>query len=134
MVKKRGKVIWEPAQDIHERIIDLTRTLNLPWLKTSRIFSYRSYNSSTRAYARIWGLSKIFQLALDLSPAYVIEVISEKFDRLPHHEQNKVLIHELVHIPKTFSGALAPHTHRRRGRRGFEDRVHDLVNLFNSKK
>ncbi|MBI2103734.1 hypothetical protein HYT59_01875, partial [Candidatus Woesebacteria bacterium] len=106
----------------------LVQNLNLSWIETSRIYSFRSYHSSTRAYARIWGLSRIFQLALEVKPAYVIEVISEKFDRLDQKEQDKVLIHELVHIPKTFSGSLAPHIRRRRGRPGFEDRVRDLVN------
>ena len=69
--------------------------------------------------ARVWGLGRIWQQALDLSPAYIIEVISEKFDRLAEKEQDVILIHELLHIPKTFSGALVPH--RRRG--GVNDRI-----------
>ncbi len=128
MIKKvTGKVVWEPADDISARILALIDTLNLPWIKSSRIYSFRSHNSSTRAYARIWGLSRIFQLALDIEPAYVIEVISEKFDKLSAREQDKVLVHELVHIPKTFSGSLAPHTRRSGGKKGFEDRVRELV-------
>lgn len=128
--KVKKKVEWEKAPDIHERILHLVKSLELTWVDTSRIFSFRSQNSSARAYARIWGLSKVFQMALETPPGYVIEVISEKFDPLPTHKQDEVLIHELVHIPKTFSGSLLPHTRRRRGRPGFHDKVYDLVNMF----
>lgn len=128
--RRNPPVVWEEAEDIEKRIHQLTHKLDLQWVKTSRVFSFRSYNSKTRAYARIWGLSRIFQLALKIEPAYIIEVVSEKFDKLNQNEQDKVLIHELVHIPKTFSGSLSPHTRRRRGRKGFEDRVRELVNQY----
>lgn len=127
---RQKKVEWLKAPDIHKRILMLARSLELNWIDTSRIYSFRSHHSSTRAYARIWGLSRIFQLALETDPAYVIEVISEKFDKLPVEQQDKILIHELVHIPKSFSGSLAPHRRRRKGRPGFEDRVRELVNQF----
>lgn len=131
----RKKVVWEKAEDIDSEIKILVSALNLDWIDTSNLHTFRSYNASTRAYARIWGLSRIFQLALGIKPAYVIEVISEKFDKLPKHEQDKILIHELTHIPRSFSGSLAPHRRRRRGRKGFEDRVSELVNEYmNNKK
>lgn len=74
------------------------------------IKAVRSFGSSSKAIARIWGLPRVWQIVLDLKPQYVVEIISEKFDKMSVDQQNRVLIHELAHIPKTFSGALIPHT------------------------
>jgi len=127
MFRKRtkGRIIWENAPDIKKRILKIVSHIDLSWLKTSSLHCFRSRNSASRAYARIWGLSKIWQLALNLNPSYVIEVLSERFDRLPMSDQDKVLLHEIAHIPKNFSGSLLPHV-RRRGKRNFEDRVEEL--------
>ena len=89
------------------------------------IYCFRSNNSTSRAYARIWGLSKIWQLALKHKPGYVIEVLAQRFDKLSEREQDRVLLHELAHIPKNFSGSLLPHT-KSRGKRNFHDRVDEL--------
>nr|HVZ58780.1 putative metallopeptidase [Patescibacteria group bacterium] len=86
----------------------------LPYLKSERIFVYRTTGSKARAYARTWGFPKIFQDALSVEPAYVIEVLSKYYDKLAEDEKKKILIHELLHIPKNFSGALLPHQSRGR--------------------
>ncbi len=78
-------------------------------INLDQVYFVRSYNSKTRAYARVWGLSRIFQVAAGFKPTYVIEVLSEHFDKLNEKEKMKVLIHEFMHIPKTFSGALLSH-------------------------
>src|SRR3990167_10460641 len=95
---RNAKVEWGRAPDIKKRLEILANELNLEWLKKSRIYCFRSKNSKTNASARIWGLPRIWQEALGEKPAYVIEVISEKFDNLDFTNQQKVLIHEVVHI------------------------------------
>jgi len=123
-----SKPEWEDAPDISERIKYLLSVVDMPWVIKSRVFCFRSYQSSARAYARIWGFNKVWQLALDQDPAYVIEVLSEKYDGLPKHKQDEVLLHELCHIPKTFSGALLPHTHKGHG--SFHGKLRQLVSAY----
>ena len=108
-MKKSAQLSWERAPEIKKALRGVLQILDLPYVKLSRIYCYRSHGSSSRSYARIWAFPKIFQDALDLEPAYVIEVLAKYYDKLPHDEQMKVLIHELLHIPKNFSGALLPH-------------------------
>ncbi len=127
--KRKGRVDWQEAPDVGKRINKLVSLLDLTWIDTKSIFCFRSINSTAKAYARIWNFSKVWQLALKRKPAYVIEVLSEHFDRLSDKEKDKVLIHELVHIPKNFSGSLLPHI-RKRGKRNFHDKVDWLVSLY----
>ena len=103
---------WEKAEDIRKELKELLAIIDMPYIRLDRIFCYRTYGSKARAYARTWGFPKIFQQALDVEPAYVIEVVSKYFDPLDNDKRKKVLIHELLHIPKNFSGALVPHQTR----------------------
>lgn len=99
----------ELAPDIDKRIKVIVRALCLDHVSGKHIICMRSTGAKTRAIARIWGLPRIWQQALYLNAYYIIEVVSEKFDRLSPEEQDRTLIHELMHVPKTFSGALVPH-------------------------
>jgi len=100
---------YEHATDIQERINRIVKKLELEHVDLDRTICMRSYGSKGRAIARVWALPKIFQKALDARAYYIIEIISHKFDSLSREEQDKTLIHELMHIPKTFSGGLVPH-------------------------
>ena len=105
---------WEKAPDLQKEVENLIKNLKLNYIDPKRIKVFRSYGSKSRARARIWSLPRIWQQALKVKPHYCIEVLSEKFDQLSVADQTRVLIHELLHIPKTFSGSLLPH--RGRGR------------------
>ena len=118
-------IVWREDKKLRQRLKKTIKEAGVNWVKTSRVFTYRSQNAKTRAYARIWGLSRIWQKALKEDPAYILEVISEKFDRLSDHEKSKVLLHEVAHIPKNFSGALVPHI--RRGKGNFNKKVNKLI-------
>lgn len=105
---------WEEANDIHKDLSHIIRHIELPHIDLTRIYCYRTSGSKVKAYARTWSFPKIFQRALDVKPAYVIEVLSQHYDKLDDDKKKKVLIHELLHIPKNFSGALLPHKTRSR--------------------
>lgn len=105
---------WQKAHDVKQDIIDILKIIDLPYIRPERIFCYRTAGSKARAYARTWSMPKIFQDALGITPAYVIEVLSNHYDKLDDDARKKVLIHELLHIPKNFSGALLPHHTRSR--------------------
>ena len=129
---KKESLNWIEAPDVEKRVKLLLSKINPNWQKKGKIFFFRSTGSKARAYARIWGLPRIWQQALVQEPAYVIEVISEKFDKLPEKEKDHVLMHELAHIPQTFSGSLVPHF--KRGKRKFHDRIKRLQTQFDRHK
>jgi len=103
---------YEVAPEIKKQICVLAKKLNLNYLNVNNIHCIRSYDAKTRAYARIWGMAKLFKEVAGLEPHYIIEVNAKKFDKLPEREKIKTLVHELMHIPKTFSGALLSHRSR----------------------
>ncbi len=105
---------WEEAEDVRKDIVEILKVLKFPHIKSSRIFCFRTNGSKSRSYARIWAMPKIFQRALSIESAYVIEVLSKHYDKLDDDNRKKVLIHELLHIPKNFSGALLSHRSRSR--------------------
>lgn len=103
---------WDRANDIKTQIKVLVKSLHFDHIDAKRIICFRSVGSSSRARARIWSFPRVWQQALNLPPHYVIEVLSKHFDHLSKDDQTRVLIHELLHIPKTFSGSLTPHRGR----------------------
>jgi predicted metallopeptidase len=103
-------ISYERAPDVEERAKKIAEFLRLEHLDKSRLYFYRSKGSKSRhVQARIHGLGRIWFDALAIEPRYIIEVISEEFDKLGGEERDKVIIHELMHIPKGFSGGFVPH-------------------------
>lgn len=102
----------ESAPDIHTLVVDVTHRVPFVHVDPTRITCMRSTHATSRARARIWSFPKIWQMALKHPPHYIIEVLSQHFDHLSTDEKTRVIIHELMHIPKNFSGALIPHRGR----------------------
>ncbi len=113
--KKATRIDWQPAPDVGKRIKYLSTKLELDWLKKDKIYAFRSEGSKAKAYARIWGLPRVWQKALQEDASYIIEVLSEKYDKLSEKDRDKVLLHEIVHIPRNFSGSLVPHYRKGNG-------------------
>jgi len=104
------------APDVKRLVDEIVDSLGLFHIVPQFVYCYRSKGSKSRhTIARIHGLGKIWQDALRRQPAYIIEVISERYDWLSDENKEKTLIHELLHIPKGFSGGFRPH-------RGYIDR------------
>ena len=100
---------FEPAPDIKEKVESMVLALGMDHIDTSRVVCMRSFGSTSDAHARIWSMPSIWKKALGIKAHYVIEAISEKYDRFDDDEKDRTLIHELMHIPRTFSGALVNH-------------------------
>jgi predicted metallopeptidase len=104
---------YAKAPDVEEEARAIVLALRLDHIDLERIQFYRSIGSRSRGVqARIHGLGRIWFDALQLQPRYIVEVIAEKFDRLDERERQKVIIHELMHIPAAFSGGFVPHKGR----------------------
>lgn len=122
------------APELKKEIELTVRILGLSYIKTEHIHVFESRGSKGTVVARIWSMPRIWQLALGQEPHYCLEVIKERFDRLSGEEKRKVLIHELLHIPKNFSGALLSHNHNgRRINRKVVDNLYLQYLQFSSK-
>ena len=101
---------YELASDIIPRLIEISKTLGMDHVRLSGVYAIRSRGSGARrTIARCHALGKIWQLALEIKAIYIIEVIHEQFDKMSNEEQDKVLIHELMHIPLSFGGGFKHH-------------------------
>ena len=101
---------YYPAPDVEKLFMDVVSSLGFEHIDCSKIRFFRSRGSkSKRTIARIHGLPRIWQHGLGIKPHYLLEVVSERYDPLSEEEREKTLIHELLHIPKGFSGGFRPH-------------------------
>jgi predicted metallopeptidase len=103
-------MFYETDYEIQDIAKDIITKLNFDHINTEKILCVRSHGSkSRRTIARIHGLPKIMQIAMNTKAFYVIEIISENFDKLSHEDKMKTLIHELMHIPRCFGGGFRGH-------------------------
>lgn len=96
-------------KELSDRVRHIVEALNLHH-DLSRVTCVRSNGSSSRrALARCHALPRVMQKALGTKAHYVIEVVSENFDKLSDEDRAKTLIHELLHIPKSMGGGFRYH-------------------------
>ena len=102
-------ITYEKAPELQEKVNEIA-TMLFPHVKLDSVVCLRSYGSSSRGtIARCHALGKAMQLALGRRGFYVIEVISKRFDRMSEADKIRTLIHELMHIPKSFGGGFIHH-------------------------
>jgi predicted metallopeptidase len=101
---------YSDAPDVKRLADEIAGSLDLFHVVPQFVFCVRSTGSASKCtIARIHGFGRIWQETLNLPASYVIEVISERYDRLTEEEREKTIIHELLHIPKGFTGGFRPH-------------------------
>ena len=107
---------YHQAPDIQQIAEEVINKLNWSHVLLEHVAFLRSTGSKAKyTIARCHALGKAMQIGMGRKKGfYLIEVIHEKFDKLPDEEQTKVIIHELMHIPKSFGGGFIHH-----------DKVHD---------
>jgi len=100
---------YEHAEDLQLVTSEMAMLL-FPHVKMESLVCLRSFGSTSRGtIARCHALGKAMQIALGRKGFYLIEVISERFDKMNEVDQLKTLIHELMHIPKSFGGGFIFH-------------------------
>lgn len=101
---------YSDAEDIKAIAKEIVQRMSWEHVDLESVYFLRSHGSSSRGtIARCHALSRPMQIALKRKGFYLIEVISERFDRLSEDERIKVMIHELMHIPKSFGGGFIHH-------------------------
>ena len=100
---------YEFASDLQEKADDISGIL-FPHVNIPRVRCFRSFGTSSRGtIARCHALGKLMQKALGIKAVYVLEFLSERFEKMSEEEKTKVIIHELMHIPFTFGGGFKHH-------------------------
>jgi len=102
---------YEDAPDLMIRLREIVERLKMIHVDLDRVACMRGFGSSAdRVIARCHTIGKLMQKAMGIKAFYAIEFL-EEFEKLDKDEQDKVIIHELMHIPKTFGGGFRNHDH-----------------------
>tara|TARA_Y100000310_G_scaffold310951_1_gene356746 strand:+ start:3636 stop:4046 length:411 start_codon:yes stop_codon:yes gene_type:complete len=106
-----ARIKYEHAEDIKEISKEMIKTLDWNHIHLEHIAFLRSFGSSAkRTIARCHALGKAMQMGMGREKGfYLVEVISEQFDKLSEEEKIKTILHELMHIPKCFGGGFIHH-------------------------
>ena len=127
---KTMPIEYSQALDVKRLADEIVESLGLYHVVPQFVYCVRSRGSvSRRTIARIHGFGKIWQETLHFPASYVIEVISERYDKLSEEDRERTIIHELLHIPAGFAGGFRPH-------KGYIDRgtVNDMHRAFKEQR
>ncbi len=98
------------SPELNQKMRKIVEKLDMNHIDISRVKCVKSYGSKAKStIARCYGLSKIWQDILEIDSHYIIEMISEKYEKLSEEEKEKTLIHELLHIPFNMGGGFKHH-------------------------
>ena len=100
---------YEYAEDIQRTAEEISKML-FPHVDLNNVKCFRSYGTSSRGtIARCHGLSKVMQKAIGIKAVYALEFLTERYEKMNNEDKIKVIIHELMHIPKSFGGGFKHH-------------------------
>lgn len=100
---------YEFAEDLQKLAEEISGML-FPHIDLANVRCYRSWGTSSRGtIARCHALNKIMQKAIGIKAVYVLEFLAERFEKMDEEEKVKIVIHELMHIPKSFGGGFKHH-------------------------
>lgn len=100
---------YEFSEELQKQAEEISKIL-FPHIDMLRVKCFKSFGTSSKGtIARCHTIGKLMQKAIGVKPHYALEFISERFDKLNEDEKTKVVIHELMHIPKTFGGGFKHH-------------------------
>ena len=99
------------APDVKQLAHDLVNRLGWEHIQLDHVGFLRSQGSTSRGtIARCHALGKAMQIGMGRKLSfYLIEVIAERYDKQPESEKVKTIIHELMHIPRSFGGGFIHH-------------------------
>ncbi|MBO3803803.1 MAG: metallopeptidase [Candidatus Brockarchaeota archaeon] len=79
---------YSDAPDVKELVDEFIESLDLYHIDKKRVLCVRSKGSKAGGtLARIHSFPKVYQKALGMRPVYIIEVISENFDKIEEAEK-----------------------------------------------
>jgi predicted metallopeptidase len=107
------EIRYELAPDIEKVAKSIAEKISFNHIDFERLLFFGSHGSKSKhTAARIHSLSRVWRFAFEMEVQYAIEVISHNFDKMDSSEKEKVIIHELLHIPRGFSGGFVNHKKR----------------------
>lgn len=101
---------YEYSLEWTEKARNISGVLGYSHICPERIACIISQGTKTRrTVARIHTLAKSMQMGMQSKSFYTIELIHEKFSGQSEEDKTRTIIHELMHIPKSFGGGFRHH-------------------------